>query len=235
MQLKPGQYAAGNRDNVGCSPAVLRKISSEARLALQDDKNLISSPLILKKDIERDEPKLYEGENNPTPAVSGYIQCIQASPFAVICFNDAAVRLYHEVAKTNSIFCDATGTIVSVSNDKQMKAVTYYYSLVMKHPVRGKPPIAVAELISTDHTVLTVSYFLNCFRRAEGLIFGNSNLTTPKQLIIDRSIVLLLSFLQSFNMETLHEYLQRTFRICSGAGGEKDFEKIYLMHVLAVL
>ena len=169
MQLKPGQYAAGNRDNVGCSPAVLRKISSEARLALQDDKNLISSLLILKKDIERDEPKLYEGENNHTPAVSGYIQCIQASPFAVICFNDAAVRLYHEVAKTNSIFCDATGTIVSVSNEKQMKAVTYYYSLVIKHPVRGKPPIAVAELISTDHTVLTVSYFLNCFRRAEGL------------------------------------------------------------------
>ena len=27
-------------------------------------------------------------------------------------------------------------------------------------------------------------------------------------------------------METLHEYLQRTFRVCSGAGSDKDFKKI---------
>ena len=60
LQLKPGQYAVGNRDNVDCSPAVLRKISSEARLAFQDDKNLIFSLLILKQGIEIDEPKLYD-------------------------------------------------------------------------------------------------------------------------------------------------------------------------------
>ena len=103
-------------------------------------------------------------EFNQKPAVCGYIQCIQASPFAVVCFNDAAVRLYHEVAKRKPIFCDATGTIVSVRNEAGNKLVTYYYSLVIKHPIRGKPPIAVAELISTDHTVLTVCYFINCFR-----------------------------------------------------------------------
>ena len=42
---------------------------------------------------------------------------IQVSPFAVVCFNDAAVRLYHEVAKSNPIFCNATGTTISVRNE----------------------------------------------------------------------------------------------------------------------
>ena len=226
MKLTPGQFATGNRDNVGCNPSALRKISSEARLALQEDENLVSSLLILKQIFELDEAKLVKEEFNQKPAVCGYIQCIQASPFAVICFNDAAVRLYHEVAKRNPIFCDATGTIVSVRNEAGNKLVTYYYSLVIKHPIRGKPPIAVAELISTDHTVLTVCYFINCFRRAEGLIFGFNNLISPKHIVIDRSMVLLLSFLQAFNMETLHEYLQRTFRVCSGAGSDKDIKKI---------
>ena len=137
------------------------------------------------------------------------------------------MRLYHEVAKYSPVFCDATGTIVTVPKEAGTKSsVCYYYSLVVKHPISGKPPIPVAEYTSCDQTVLAVSFFIQSFRRAESLLFGSGASIQPIIVIIDRSIVLLISFLQVFNMETVHDYLLRTFRIVSGAGKPNDFEKI---------
>lgn len=157
--------------------------------------------------------------------VEGYIQHISASPFSVICFNEAGVRLYHEVAKISTTFCDATGTIISFPKTRSEKKKTiHYYALVINHPVPAKPPIAVAELITSDHTVLSIAFFLQCFRRAEGIIYTST--VKPCQIIIDRSIVLLLSFLQVFNMETLHDYLNRTFRVVTGAERAIDTVKV---------
>ena len=79
--------------------------------------------------------------NGKDSAVKGFIQHIHASPFAVICFNEAAVRLYHEVAKQTAVFCDATGTIVTLPKDEGEVPTVYYYDLVLKHPVSDKPPL----------------------------------------------------------------------------------------------
>ena len=43
---------------------------------------------------------------------------------------------------------------------------------MLKHPISGRSPIPVAELITSDHTVLSISFYLEAFRRAEGLLFG---------------------------------------------------------------
>ena len=229
MNLETEQYAAGNRDGVGCSKAVIRKISSETRLLQQDDRDFITSLMILQRKLINEDTVSSSkfGLHRPDSPIPGYIQYIQASPFGVICFNETGVRLYHEVAKYSPVFCDATGTIVTVPKDVGTKpSVRYYYSLVVKHPVSGKPPIPVAEYISCDQTVLAVSSFLQSFRRAESLLFGSGASIKPIRVIIDRSIVLLISFLHVFNMETVNDYLLRTFRIVSGAGQRKDFEKI---------
>ena len=102
----------------------------------------------------------------------------------------------------------------------------YYYAIVIKHPVEGKAPIPVAELITSDHTVLSLCYFMETFRRTEGLIFGFSSITYPLQFIIDHSMVLLLSILHVYNSESLQDYLERTFRIVTGSGTVKDFRKV---------
>eukprot|EP00731_Ephydatia_muelleri_P021721 Em0014g312a len=206
--LASEQYAAGNRDGVGCSSSVMRTISSEARLALQFNKDLIASLLLLKNCIIKS-----ENESIAKPrVVKGFIQHIHASPFSVICFNEASVRLYHEVSKNSSLFCDATGTIVALPKQQGKQPTVYYYAVVLKHPNEGKSPLAVAELITEDHTVLSVSFFLQSLRRAESQLYNSSNLTIPPQVIIDRSQVLLISFLNVYNMESIEEYLHRTFR-----------------------
>ena len=60
---------------------------------------------------------------------------------------------------------------------------------------------------------MPVSHFLQDFRRHEGALYGYSNLTVPRYVVIDRSLVLLLSFLQVFNKETLNDYLHRCFKM----------------------
>ena len=147
--------------------------------------------------------------------IEGIIQHIRAMPFGIICFNEAGVRLYHDLAKQKPVFCDATGTVVSLPKDSCNKKPTlYYYALVVKHPILHKPPIAVAELITAYHTVLSISFFLQQFCRAESLLFSS---------------VLLLSFLQVYNMETLPD--NWTFRVATGAGPAKDALKVH--HMLA--
>ena len=67
--------------------------------------------------------------------------------------------------------------------------------------------------------MIVVSHFIESFRRAEGLLFGYSNVVLLKYVVIDRSLVLLLSF--NFCVlitlpETLSDYLHRCFRIVTG-------------------
>ena len=66
----------------------MRKISSEARLALQFDKDLIASLLLLKNCIIKSENESIAKSR----VVKGFIQHIHASPFSVICFNEASRR-----------------------------------------------------------------------------------------------------------------------------------------------
>ena len=58
----------------------------------------------------------------------------------------------------------------------------------MKHPVLKRPPVAVAELLSTEHTIMAISHFLEVVRRAEGLLY--SSLVKPRVVVIDHSVVL---------------------------------------------
>ena len=77
--------------------------------------------------------------------------------------------------------------------------------------------------------MIAVSHFIECFRRAEGLLFGYGIVVLPKHVVIDRSLVLLLSFLCVYNFETLSEYLHRCFRIVTGCStDEDDFNKLFI-------
>ena len=58
----------------------------------------------------------------------------------------------------------------------------YFYAIVVKYPVDVKAPIAVAELITEDHTVHSVLFFLQSFRQSESLLYGASNLINPALL-----------------------------------------------------
>ena len=76
---------------------MLQKISSES-IHLEDIKSL----QIMSEEEEEE---------------SKFIRCIQAMPFSVIMFNEAGIRLFHELAPHTTLFCDATGTVVKMSGE----------------------------------------------------------------------------------------------------------------------
>ena len=80
-------------------------------------------------------------------------------------------------------------------------------------------------------TLSQLSLFLGAFRRQEAQIFGFKNVRSPiipKKVVVDRSLVLLQSFLKVFNLETVSDYAHRCFRIVNGSGKEEDFNKMFI-------
>ena len=102
-----------------------------------------------------------------------------------------------------------------------------YYSLVIKHPCGGAP-VAIADFIAAEHSVLAVSHFIESFRRAEAYIYGYKN------VVVDRSLVLLLNLLRVYNFETVSDYLHRCFRVVMGCAEDPD-ETVhaYISHVMS--
>ena len=100
------------------------------------------------------------------------------------------------------------------------------WHLEKKNISRKQVPVPVAELITNDHTVLSLCYFMETFSRAEGLLLGFYSMVKPQQLIIDRSKVQLLSIICVYNLESLQDYLEPTFQIVTRPGTAKDLGKL---------
>jgi len=66
-----------------------------------------------------------------------------------------------------------------------------------RHPMAGKPPLAVASHFTTSHNIPSVFYFIGSFCHAESLLYRN-NKTLPKLVMCDGSMALIQSVIQPF-------------------------------------
>ena len=215
------ELQSGKRDRIGSSLSIIQKISSEANL----DKQLHSDLLTSLKCLHRVMKDSHPGK------LAGYIQRIEAEPFGVMCFTKEGVRLYHHLAKRQCIFFDATGTVVSLTKTDYEGRTVLYYSLVLQHPAAKQPPVAVAEYITSDHSALSILHFLECFKKAEDTLYGNT--IKPVKVIIDRSQTLLKSCTQVYFQETVPLYLHRCFRVVHGCSEPNDFDKGFIFACIA--
>lgn len=212
LKLQQGHIESGTRMG---TPEVMRKISSEAKMSIVPHHDVITSVCMLRKQFITDGHPL------------GYIQKVSAHPFSVTLYTELGIRLFHNLTPYSTLFCDATGSIVSNQMNSQLydtKKRILYYALVLGSTCSNTPPVAVAELITTDHSVpaTCISQFIQFFRYSEGLLYGLSNVRIPIHLVIDRSLVLLLSFLREFNFETISGYFNRCFRMVTGCSEKTD-------------
>lgn len=101
----------------------------------------------------------------------------------------------------------------------------YYYALVLRHPKEGHSPVAIAEFLTQEHTVLAIAHFLETLRHYEYILYGSQSLIHPYKFVIDRSITLLISITKVFFQETVSSYYNRCFRIVTGHHHSSDFQK----------
>ena len=214
LSLMPAAvFASGNRDGIGATKSVLQKVSSEINDALRLDDDVIKSLMVLKHQLNKE-------ESNSSDVVPGYIQQINASPFQVVAFNEGGVRIYHDLCDHNVIHCDSTGTIVANCQTPAMCSVEghnkrrlLYYAIVVRSPKndRKQSPLAIAEMVSAEHSSLAIGNFIARLRRAEKLLF-NYKPSMPMVVVIDRSLALLIAFLKEYNNETITDFTLRSLK-----------------------
>jgi hypothetical protein len=211
--LSPANKEAGNRNAVGSSPSVIRKISSEANVKLRRDTNLDESLHQIKVEQAN---KIFPGELIP-----GYLQEISTDPLRLIFFTAGGIAAYHQFASSMPLSWDATGGIVINRNKK-----IFYYELTMSNLIKGGPSLPITVMISESHGTTDIVHWMYCFIGKYKQAYGFKN-SFPKPPIIhsDRATVFLLAGIQVFNHdETMDRYIERCWRIVKQTATKRDLE-----------
>ncbi|CAF1647365.1 unnamed protein product, partial [Adineta ricciae] len=212
-RLTENNKKSGNRNVVGSSPSVIRKISSEGNVkSRRHDKTLES----LHKIKEEQAKTIYPSESLP-----GYLQAISADPLRVICFTAGGLRVYQRCALNMPLSWDATGGIV-INRQKRI----YYYELTMQNLIKKGPSFPITVMLSESHGTGDIVHWMNYFKEKYKETFGFRN-TFPKPPIIhsDRALVFLLAAIEVFNFdETMARYIERCWRIVQGTANKRDLE-----------
>ena len=212
-KMSSEEKEAGNRNNVGSSPSVFRKISSEGNVKLRRDNNLEKSLQNLKNELAQ---KIF-----PAEQISGYLQEISLDPLRLICFTAGGIAAYHNFVTTMPLSWDATGSIV-INRDKK----TLYYELTMSNIKRGGPSLPIAVMLSESHSTMDIVHWINCFIEKYRQVYGYGK-TFPKPPVIhsDRATAFLVAGIQIFNNdETMARYIERCWRIVKRSGTARDIE-----------
>lgn len=204
---------AGNRNVVGSSPSVIRKISAEANIKLRRDNDIYKSLHELKAEQAKN---IFPAEQIP-----GYLQEISTDPLRLILFTAAGVASYHQFALNMPLSWDATGGIV-INRTKRI----YYYELTMSNLSKGGPSLAITSMLSESHGTMDIVHWMNCFIEKYKQAYGFSH-PFPKPPVIhsDRALVFLLAGIQIFNNdETMDRYIERCWRIVRQTASKRDLE-----------
>ena len=80
----------------------------------------------------------------------------------------------------------------------------------------------VAKMVSNDHSMTSLQYFSSHFRYAEAMLFGHKNVSIPRVMESDFSLVFILAALKEFNGESLPDFLEKPWHITNKMHSEKD-------------
>ena len=196
-KLKAGNY------NLPKSPAVIRKLKSLISASEHFHANVcVELDIIHRLFRECDEEK----------CLKGYIQRRGSDPFFSFLYMEEQLNL---LKNTHSVVhFDATGSIF-----KKWKGIDkriLLYSIVLPNEREGEPPVAISEMISSDHNTEMITHFLFTLK----MDMGRLKLKSPiKLFVVDFNWALIHSVLQSFsNGMNIEQYLVSSFNsVVSGS------------------
>ena len=132
------------------------------------------------------------------------------------------MRLYHELAKYNIVYIDATGKIFS---DKGLSDLgrLLYYAMVKRHPYPKYLPIPIVEYITSCHTTDSIRVMLRTLQEQEKHVFPNvSSYSTPALVMTDFCQAIINACIKEFTNGNLLEYLTQGFNITNGIANKDE-------------
>jgi hypothetical protein len=209
------ELVAGNFDGMGTNVNVFRKISSESKHVNSNGSDWVKNVSELKEHLQN--------EDKSSSLIKGFVHDFSVSPLTLHFFSESGIRIWHELCKTSVVFFDATGTVVEKSKNNSKEIL--YYELVFQNKLGGSSCIPVAGFLSDNQSEVAITHFLHNIQHAEKRLYGHSKKSQPKQVNVDNSMAIIVSVLKAFNLESLDDYLNRCWRITSGAADTNDFCK----------
>lgn len=102
-----------------------------------------------------------------------------------------------------------------------------YYSINLPGHGKDKPPLPVSEMITNDHTIPNVSFWLHqTVTKIRKLTVYNIY-----QVETDYSWALIQSVLLSFNKQDIHVYLMESDKLVKGNDTMTDFSRQTVLHL----
>ena len=148
------EQIAGNLSH-SLSKDILKAVSAELNKStrLHDD---MLMELIITQQIMRE-------SDTDFVLCPGYIQHLQVDPFGVHLYTEKGIALTVEHLRQSSqvtLFLDATGGVVRRLHNQNKRVL--YYALCLSGDGKNKP-LPVCEMITNDHTVANISFWLMKF------------------------------------------------------------------------
>jgi len=158
----------------------------------------------------------------------GYIQHLQVDPFGVHLYTEQAISILVEHLRTHApvtLFLDATGGVVRRLPNQPKRVL--YYALCLSGAGKNKPPLPVNEMVTNDHTVANLSFWLMKFltkvRRITAIKIS--------QVETDYSWALMQGVLLAFNKQDILGYLEMLCKAIQGSFTKKELRAITVLHL----
>ena len=224
QHIQPDVFASGNRGNAGRSPKITQQIKSEVKSPLSKTENIHE---LIKQTASRIEigDKEDARELGQERQFFVYVQSLSVSPdIRIVLTTESLIRLYHKICTKDILYFDATGKLTLESRD--FKRIQLY-SLCTRHPYGISPPLPLSQYITSSHSTESLRHFIITLQEREKLAFRGT-ISTPKLIMTDYSLALILIRLSEFCKETLVQYINRTFKIVTGKASDVDLKKSIL-------
>ena len=220
-------FSLGNLKDTPASKNVVKQCSHEYRNSLFEDKEVVKSIQILKSKYN---------EELKGKSVTGFIQFFSVEPFIVALWTEQDIELYHRMSNSHSLLVDATGSIVTKKDGKEV----FYFAYISYDRSVKTEPVAHIELLTELSTTHTLKFVLSRFLEDEMKRYNYTTFSIPLLCTTDFSWPIIKSLIETFNNESIEEYLARSFSILSGKATStelpfkkrKTFLHISLCHVM---
>ena len=233
VELPSESFQAGNRSGVGISHSTTRNIRAAAKRKTQFGENLLTAISYLQQSIAREDEQNAIDVGHMWRKLFGYIQHFNlTNNINLVLFNEASVRLYHEIAKYDTVYIDATGKLFS-DEGLRNRGRLLYYAMVIRHPYAKYPPIPIVEYITSCHTTDSIRVMFRTLKEKHKEVFPNlPSYPTPALVMTDFSMAIINACIREFTNENVEDYLTRGFKIVNGDASREDAEKT-IYHVCA--
>ena len=211
--LDEKSFSTGNMKGVPLSKNVLRQCAHEYKKTTLEDKDVNESIIKLTQKYKKD---------LKSKSVNGFIQFFSITPLTIALWTEKDIELFHQMASKHSLVVDATGGVVTKLSAKEI----FYFAFLSFDKVVKTEPVPHIEILTDLSTTGTLKFILTRFLEDEKQRFNYTAFSTPILCTTDFSWPIIKSLIDTFNNETLEEYLGRSYLIVTGKASVNDLSVI---------